>query len=138
MIDLSNEFSNDPGQFLLYIKDCQKAAAADSWDGKVVISTVHRLKGLERPVVHVIGCNEGLLPHKSAIEGMPPMGVLPLSSNGRMEDERCIMFVATSRAKEEVHLSHISKWRNKPVNPSRFIGEMGLEAEAIQEEDIDA
>jgi len=54
------------------------------------------------------------------------MGVLPTGGLGRVEDERCIAFVLTSRAKEEVHLSGVKEYRKQKFVESRFVGEMGL------------
>lgn len=130
------------GEFLSYVDECVKAAqdAKDrNWDEYVVISTVHRLKGLERPVVYGVGFGEGtktlpsgetvpagLLPHTFSLTPPPNFGVLPTGGMGRVEDERCLAFVLVTRAKNEVHLSYPVEYRGAKFGPSRFAYEMGL------------
>lgn len=123
VIAVARQFQ-DVGAFLDYVKEAEKAAEAaqsKSWNDYVVLSTVHRLKGLERPVVYGIGLSEGLLPHASALGLTMKNGRLPQQSESRLEDELCICFVLISRAKEEVHLSHIRTYREKRLEPSRFL-----------------
>lgn len=128
-------------EFLDYVTECEKAteAAKDkSWDGYVVLSTIHRLKGLERPVVYGVGLCEngekGLLPHTFSMSDPPQFGVLPTGNRGRIEDERCCFYVLVSRAKEEVHLSGVESYRKDTFGPSRFIAELGLSIEGEEAE----
>lgn len=131
--DIAAEFE-DVGLFIEYVKKAQAAAEAvkdkAEWSRYVVISTVHRLKGLERRVVYGIGLSEngqqGLLPHTFSMSDPPQHGILPGNGRGRVEDERCIGYVLVSRAKEEVHLSGVYNYRKMQLGPSRFIAEMGL------------
>lgn len=142
------------GAFLAHVRKMQELAArgqkglADA----VVLTTVHRAKGLERPVVFGAGLSEGLLPHaKALISDARRAGVergqraaangkrAPLPTNPDVEghgveDERCVAFVLVSRAQEECHLSWIERRAGMPedaleLGPSRFLGEMGLLAE---------
>jgi superfamily I DNA/RNA helicase len=101
----------------------------------VVLSTIHRLKGRERPVVFGIGLAEGtdvkgrpagLLPHTYSMREPEQRGVLPTGGMGRIEDERDIAFVLISRAQEEVHLSGPATYHKCSFGPSRFIHELGL------------
>lgn len=127
--------------FLAYVAECVQAAEDarnGDWDNYVVLSTVHRLKGLERDVVFGIGWGEGyvdtedgpqprgLLPHTFSLTEPPQNGVLPGSGMGRVEDERCLAFVLVTRAKDEVHLSYPAEYRGAKFGPSRFVYEMGL------------
>ena len=64
------------GKFLEYTETCQDRAVADNQEG-VSLMTVHKAKGLEFPVVFVIGMVEGILPSKK----------------GDLEEERRICFV---------------------------------------------
>jgi len=125
VIEIASTFDSAQA-FLNYVQECRSESGQSSWDGKVVLSTVHRLKGMERRVVFGIGWNEGLLPHAFSLGLIPNLGVLPSGSKGRIEDERCIAFVLVTRAKERVYLSSIRKYRDKPLQPSRFLYELGV------------
>jgi len=80
--------------------------------------TIHAAKGLEWPVVIVAGCNEGLLPSKQAI------------ATGEIEQERRLMYVAMTRARDELILAIRPERKEGPrgsvyENPrSRFVEEM--------------
>ena len=76
---------------------------------KVHLLTIHKSKGLEFPVVFLIGCNDGLLPH---------------IKNDNIDDERRLMYVATTRAEKELYLSYTQFYNNKTVNISPFINEL--------------
>lgn len=137
--DLAKAFET-VDEFIKYVEDAQEAAEAakdKKTDGRVVLSTIHRVKGQEREVVFVLGCSEGevvvadqfkpygLLPHTFSLTAPPPSGVLGLlSSTNSIEDERCIFFVAVSRAKSKVYLTSIGKYRSAVLQPSRFINEV--------------
>jgi DNA helicase-2/ATP-dependent DNA helicase PcrA len=144
VIEVASQFETAQ-EFLEYVDEAVRAAEAakdKSWDDYVVLSTVHRLKGLEREVVYGVGVSEsqavsfeeggvgdkvgGLLPHTFSLTEPPQNGVLPTGGKGRVEDERCIAFVLVSRAKEEVHLSSVRMYRRYGMGPSRFIEEMEL------------
>ena len=129
--------------FVKYVDGCIKAAEAvkdKEWGEYVVLSTVHRLKGLERPVVYGVGLSEnppkqqGLLPHTFSLQPPPQLGILPAGGQGRVEDERCIAFVLVSRAMEEAHLSGVMRYRQGPMEVSRFIEEMGLVKRSVRDE----
>jgi len=141
VVDVARQFE-DPAEFVQYVKDAEKAAKDSEnkrWDEYVVISTVHRLKGLEREVVIGVGICEGeitvgqktvpggLLPHTFSLTAPPQFGRLPTGGQGRIEDERCITYVLVSRAKSAVFLSGCVTYRAGTFFPSRFIAEMGLE-----------
>lgn len=127
-------------EFLAHV-DAMIALAEKAKDGNqkdyTIISTVHRLKGKERPVVFGIGIAEGykigknglqpagLLPHTFSLIPPPQFGIYPAGHQNPIEDERCIFFVLISRAKEEVHLSYPTRYRDAQLGPSRFISEMG-------------
>ncbi len=87
--------------------------------GAVTIATVHAVKGLEFKVVFVIGLEEGIFPISRAF-----------NSNGELEEERRLMYVALTRAEERLILSHASKryiYRESQYQtPSRFCRELGI------------
>lgn len=87
---------------------------------RVTLMTMHSSKGLEFPIVFIIGMEEGLFPHART-----------LYAPHEMEEERRLCYVGITRAKERLILTH-TKYRNifgtTEVNlPSRFISEMPSE-----------
>lgn len=136
--EIASQYTNID-KFLSYVAKMVEAAEKaknKNWGDFIVISTIHRLKGLERPVVFGIGWCEGtcektgrdvgLLPHTFSLSPPPNFGVLPGGGMSPMEDERCIGFVLVSRAIERCYLSGIKSYRSYQMGPSRFIYEMEL------------
>ena len=97
--------------------DNQAQAGQDA----VQLMTVHSAKGLEFTSVFITGLEEGLFPHENSIN----------ESNG-LEEERRLMYVAITRAKERLYLSHTqSRMLHGQVRynmPSRFLEELPTEA----------
>lgn len=86
----------------------------------VQLMTIHRSKGLEFPVVFVIGSTEGSLPHFRAIQS---------ASEGKplaVEEERRLMYVAVTRAEQQVFVSATKTSNGNKTKISRFIYDMGL------------
>ena len=148
-IEIAKRFESAK-EFFDYVEEMEKAAdEAKNGDHSklVVISTVHRLKGKERPVVFGIGVCEGtseygpkkqpagLLPHTFSLINPPKFGVLPTGGKGRVEDERCVFFVLISRAKESVYLSGFRYFKNYVMGPSRFVSEIGLAEHGLAEQE---
>lgn len=95
------------------------SADADSTQQKVTMMTVHAAKGLEFPVVFMVGMEEGIFPHSRVYEAGP----------GELEEERRLCYVGMTRAREELHVTYASsrlQFGNRGYNmPSRFIEDMG-------------
>ncbi|OGY64009.1 MAG: hypothetical protein A3B92_04230 [Candidatus Harrisonbacteria bacterium RIFCSPHIGHO2_02_FULL_42_16] len=72
----------------------------------VKLMTIHLAKGLEFNQIFIIGANEGLLPHERSI-----------AKGDELEEERRLMYVAMTRAKQNLHISFYDL-------PSRFLGEL--------------
>jgi DNA helicase-2/ATP-dependent DNA helicase PcrA len=92
----------------------EKAHSAASGDG-VAVSTIHSAKGLEWPVVFVVGLNEGIMPHVKATDAKKD----PV-------EERHLAHVAFTRAKRILWLSWIREratetGRPIQLKPSRFM-----------------
>ncbi|MEL6187525.1 MAG: 3'-5' exonuclease, partial [Myxococcota bacterium] len=88
-------------------------------EGGVQLLTLHAAKGLEFPVVFLVGLEEKTFPSARAVEGDDP---------GALEEERRLCYVGMTRAMEELHLSLarrrviFGKMELRP--PSRFVGEL--------------
>ena len=103
---------NDIKSFLEYTETFQNESVSDNKEG-VRLMTIHKAKGLEFPVVFLIGCVENILP----------------SSKGNLEEERRICFVGISRAMKLLYLSHSLTYLGQPAKKSRFLDEiLGNEA----------
>jgi DNA helicase-2/ATP-dependent DNA helicase PcrA len=83
----------------------------------VHLMTLHTAKGLEFPIIFIIGCEEGILPHSKS-----------LLSSLDIEEERRLFYVGITRSKEHLHLLLTQRrmsWGNKEANPpSRFLNEI--------------
>ncbi|MBF0145294.1 MAG: UvrD-helicase domain-containing protein [Magnetococcales bacterium] len=103
------------------VLDADPADAAKSVTDSVVLSTLHAAKGLEFPLVFLVGMEEGLLPHKLALND---------EASG-VEEERRLAYVGMTRAKERLYLCHARQRfmfnRNEPALPSRFLKEIPAE-----------
>jgi DNA helicase-2/ATP-dependent DNA helicase PcrA len=97
-------------------KEMQKNPNADS----VKLMTIHRSKGLEFERVYILHVSEGIIPSTNALENRGDVLVDDDTYNG-LEEERRIMYVGITRAKQFLTISSIQLHRNKPVLPSRFI-----------------
>ncbi|ELJ9061030.1 DNA helicase PcrA [Staphylococcus pseudintermedius] len=85
----------------------------------VTLMTMHSAKGLEFPIVFIIGMEESIFPHIRAIQS---------ESDHEMEEERRISYVAITRAEEELYLSHATSrtlfGRPQSNERSRFLNEI--------------
>ena len=84
---------------------------------RVSLMTVHMAKGLEFPIVYVIGMEENLFP-----------SVMSINSREEVEEERRLFYVAMTRAEKSLTLSYCNqrfKWGNlNECEPSRFLSEI--------------
>ncbi|KQV51584.1 UvrD-helicase domain-containing protein [Massilia sp. Root335] len=91
----------------------------------VRMSTLHASKGLEYPHVYLVGCEEGILPHK----GDPDDPVEKIAA--RIQEERRLMYVGITRAQRSLHVTWCKKRKRAGelvhCDPSRFIKEMALD-----------
>jgi DNA helicase-2/ATP-dependent DNA helicase PcrA len=104
-----------------FLEEVALMSSVDSEVGsdKVILMTLHAAKGLEFPVVFMVGMEEGILPHSRVFESGP----------SELEEERRLCYVGMTRAREELHLSYAYsrlQFGTRGYNPvSRFIADMG-------------
>jgi superfamily I DNA/RNA helicase len=71
-------------------------------EDQVSLGTMHRAKGLEFRAVATVGCDVGLLPLRSVLDGLTD----PVERDLFVEQERNLLYVALTRAREQVFVSH--------------------------------
>lgn len=117
------EENSEDKSLVAFLTDLALVADIDQLDqqveenDKVVLMTLHSAKGLEFPVVFLIGLEEGVFPHNRS-----------LSDNAEMEEERRLAYVGITRAEEELYLTNAKMrtlfGRTNMNSPSRFISEI--------------
>ncbi|KRE96644.1 DNA helicase II [Frateuria sp. Soil773] len=92
----------------------------EAWDDCVQLMTLHSAKGLEFPLVFLVGMEEGLFPSQRSVE-----------DEGRLEEERRLAYVGITRARERLVVTHAESRRmhgtEMLARPSRFLAEMPAE-----------
>ncbi len=102
-----------------FLEQVALVSDVDSWDAdddRVSLMTLHAAKGLEFPIVYLVALEEGVLPHERS-----------LRDKKQLEEERRLLFVGLTRAKEELRLSR-TRFREfrgsfSPSTSSRFLFE---------------
>jgi DNA helicase-2/ATP-dependent DNA helicase PcrA len=94
-------------------------------DELATLMTLHNAKGLEYPVVFMIGCEEGVFPHSRSID------------EGNLEEERRLCYVGITRAERKLYISYAQTrtlYGARSYNmPSRFIDELPTELTDAEE-----
>ena len=124
---LQYQEENEEGSLEGFLASAALASDADSKDtaaDRVTLMTLHASKGLEFPVVFLVGLEQGLFPSYRSLE-----------DPAALEEERRLCYVGLTRAKERLFLSHASERRlwggmREPAVPSVFLSE--LPAELLQ------
>lgn len=103
-----------------FLEDISLVADIDRYDDvadQVILMTLHSAKGLEFPVVFLIGMEESVFPHARS-----------LLEPGELEEERRLCYVGVTRARERLYLTHCWKRTLYGVErynkPSRFLEEI--------------
>jgi len=128
LIDSAGEYSGEDGGVSKYLQQVSLVTNNDkSKDGnKASLMSLHSAKGLEFPIVFIVGVEEDILPHKNAMADDPYAG---------LEEERRLAYVGLTRAKKILFTSWCKNRRrfgkygnmtNNKCKPSRFLYESGL------------
>jgi ATP-dependent DNA helicase Rep len=106
---------NGPGELAAQLALLSNADRGEPGN-QVRLMSLHAAKGLEFAAVFIVGCEDGNLPHEASIE------------EGRLEEERRLLYVGITRAKQRLVLSHCAeakRWGNvEHLLPSRFLDEL--------------
>jgi DNA helicase II / ATP-dependent DNA helicase PcrA len=123
LLTAAREFDmRNPGHAHLeqFLEETALVSDTDAWESesdKVTLMTMHAAKGLEFPVVFIIACEQGLLPHERS-----------RNDEEKVEEERRLLFVGITRAEEELQLSHADyrmfRGMAAPAIPSPFLMEL--------------
>ncbi|MGH7884913.1 MAG: ATP-dependent helicase [Thermodesulfobacteriota bacterium] len=125
LVNLASEFEKDEGgatleEFLDWISLASDFDKFDKNAAKVTLMTIHTAKGLEFPVVFMIGMEERLFPH-----------IRSYGDNKQLEEERRLCYVGITRAKKKLYLTSACTRRHfgtsQSAIPSRFLGEIPKE-----------
>ncbi len=99
---------------LVEAEEKKSIAGAAKENERVTLMTVHSAKGLEFPIVFIIGMEEGIFPHSRS-----------LFDSTQLEEERRLAYVGITRAKDMVYLTYAAHrlffGQNTSNPPSRFI-----------------
>ena len=113
-------FQNPLAEFLAQAALEAGEQQADQWEKSVQLMTLHAAKGLEFPLVFMIGLEEGLFPSQQSQEDA-----------SRVEEERRLAYVGVTRARSKLIMSHANRRRmhGKEFYPqaSRFLKELPKE-----------
>lgn len=96
----------------LYYASLQSDADKDQSIDSVLLLTVHASKGLEFPVVFIVGMEQGIFPSQRSID------------NNELEEERRLAYVAITRAMEELTISFSCSRYGKDITSSKFLNEI--------------
>jgi DNA helicase-2/ATP-dependent DNA helicase PcrA len=114
-----------------FLESVSLVSDQDEYDeeaGSVTLMTLHVAKGLEFPVVFIIGLEDGVFPHYRS-----------MGDQAELEEERRLMYVGVTRAQQRLYLTHAwsrTLFGQTSYNPpSRFLGEIPSELVRAIEED---
>ncbi len=111
------ETENPQGDLSTFLEGVALVSDVDSYEQRadaVTLLTLHAAKGLEFPVVFIVGVEDGLLPHSNTLDNPDDM-----------EEERRLFYVGITRAMQKLYLVHCFRrtifGNNQPRDPSRFL-----------------
>ncbi len=114
------DLEEPPNGLVSFLERLSLVADVDNYEeaeDSLTLITLHQVKGLEFPVVFIVGLEEGLLPHSRSME-----------SEAQMEEERRLCYVGITRAKDRLYLLRAFRrgfmGRSGPTDASRFLREL--------------
>jgi len=111
--------ANPMAEFLAHAALEAGEGQAGEWEECVQLMSLHSAKGLEFELVFLSGLEQGLFPHKNALQDYV---------GGRLEEERRLCYVGITRARQQLHLTHAESrtiyGRSERANPSQFLSEI--------------
>ncbi|MEA3405826.1 MAG: DNA helicase II [Pseudomonadota bacterium] len=114
------EFADPLSEFLAQAALEAGEQQADEWESSVQLMTLHAAKGLEFPLVFMVGVEEGLFPSQKSVE-----------EASRLEEERRLAYVGVTRAEKQLMITFANRRRLHGAEfypaPSRFIKEIPAE-----------
>ena len=128
VVESSSNFNGIEDGLQKYLQRVSLVTASDKEvDGdKVSLMTFHAAKGLEFPIVFMIGVENGILPHERSVADDPIVGI---------EEERRLCYVGMTRAEKILYITHCARRRNvnrfgkansQKMHPSQFLQAAGL------------
>jgi DNA helicase-2/ATP-dependent DNA helicase PcrA len=125
---------DEPATLEGFLESTVLVSDADQVDpeaGSVMLMTLHAAKGLEFPVVFIVGLEKGLIPFERAPRREEIDEDLFMNSSVALEEERRLLFVGMTRACEELYLTQARRRLRQGSYlssvPSDFLAEMPLE-----------
>ncbi len=120
LILLAKENAEHGYTFQEFLDHAALRSEADDYDESAAVSlmTLHNAKGLEFPIVFLVGCEEGLFPHSRSV------------AEDDLEEERRLCYVGLTRAQKKIYLTYSRLRRffgreGEEINlPSRFLQEI--------------
>lgn len=121
-VEFDHQFPED-GSLDLFLEQVALVSDTDAWEesqDRVTLMTLHAAKGLEFPHVYIIAVENGMLPHSRSMD-----------DPAQLEEERRLMFVGITRAKQRLQLSYVRRRTIRgtpsPAAPSHFLIELPRE-----------
>jgi DNA helicase-2/ATP-dependent DNA helicase PcrA len=118
------ELNSEDQSLAAFLETVALVADIDNYETQsdaVVMMTLHSAKGLEFPVVFLVGLEEGIFPHSRS-----------LLENSELEEERRLCYVGVTRAKQQLYITHAGMrllyGNYQAAVPSRFLLEIPPEA----------
>ncbi|NTU26723.1 ATP-dependent helicase [Bacillus tequilensis] len=111
---VAKKFKTIP-DFLAHVDHMRAAEKNKTAENGVQLMTIHRSKGLEFKTVYVLGTVDGSIPHDFSLE------TARKGDEATLEEERRLLYVAMTRAKQHLYLSCPANRRGKTANRSRFL-----------------
>jgi DNA helicase-2/ATP-dependent DNA helicase PcrA len=120
-LTIPSDQKSDQSRLETFLETIELVTDLDAWDqgtNVLTLMTLHTAKGLEFPIVYMVGLEEGIFPHVNSYMG----------PSDDLEEERRLCYVGITRAREKLHLSYATQRRMYGAThhnlPSRFLNEI--------------